>query len=763
MLWPINAPTSDDTPESSRKRSKANTPPSGNLTNDPGLSSTACRRCRGQKLRCTREVEGCKRCIKQNVTCVYPPPPDRKLLNQIKRSKSEAHRDLQTEAHNGALLETQDQDPNVYRPQTSRLSASQPRPEHHLSPESRTVYSSLGTHTQSYNGSPLDGDVDAPSALLPPRTLGLSLLELYWSRFYKSSLLFYKPQLFSDYMEGRLPDYLLRSLFAVASLLLVAPEDAPPNCSIDASELMALAPFRARGRGWFDSALKETMPMTATSPSLHVCQALSSLMMFAFQTGEGHYADMILTLNYRCCTSLRRDKKDDFSLESELSRRVLWETWSCYCVAGDPKSWIRNAWAEVASMPLPAMLIRKGYEGLEVVPNEYMDEDWHGHPCRPNAHPPGHGEGMSLYASYFKLIGIWSQVQLFAAEAGTYTFDSRLERIAQLSALCDEVHESDWAPRYFDPQEPIDQSERLDVLIASEAMYRLCEMVIHSAVVPRFAGRSNPSSAPVEVVQAAAERVVANATALAEMFERYHQQQVDLSITVGIAGYAAFIAGCTLTLYSCTRPRDDPSLPSIRTHVVAVLNLLNILDRYWKVLINPHKKLKEAAEYYGLVECATPASGTGVGNSTSPHAEDARFDKTPAVGAKLRVLAPGYVYRAAPGHIGEHLYGAHMVSSPATRAQSPSTPGKFEAAEASGAGQMQSQSQTQVPAQTQVQAQAQTPQVPATPAMMTPSFDPAFVSFPMDWWNLPSPKASGGNAAFDQLDSLGFVFDSGWT
>lgn len=55
-------------------------------------------------------------------------------------------------------------------------------------------------------------------ALLPPRAIGLSLLEIYFDRVYNASLLFYKPALFSDYLDDKLPSFLLRSIFALASL-----------------------------------------------------------------------------------------------------------------------------------------------------------------------------------------------------------------------------------------------------------------------------------------------------------------------------------------------------------------------------------------------------------------------------------------------------------------------------------------------------------------------------------------------------------------
>lgn len=53
---------------------------------------------------------------------------------------------------------------------------------------------------------------------LPPRALGLSLLEIYFERIYNAPLLFHKESLVTMYLQGQLPDYLLRALFALASM-----------------------------------------------------------------------------------------------------------------------------------------------------------------------------------------------------------------------------------------------------------------------------------------------------------------------------------------------------------------------------------------------------------------------------------------------------------------------------------------------------------------------------------------------------------------
>lgn len=57
---------------------------------------------------------------------------------------------------------------------------------------------------------------------LPPTALGLSLLELYFTRVYNAPLLFYKSVLFQQYLHGEVHVVLLRALFSLATLYVEA-------------------------------------------------------------------------------------------------------------------------------------------------------------------------------------------------------------------------------------------------------------------------------------------------------------------------------------------------------------------------------------------------------------------------------------------------------------------------------------------------------------------------------------------------------------
>lgn len=53
---------------------------------------------------------------------------------------------------------------------------------------------------------------------LPPPALGLSLLEIYFSRLYNAPILFFKQLLFQDFLAGTIPGFLLKALYANATL-----------------------------------------------------------------------------------------------------------------------------------------------------------------------------------------------------------------------------------------------------------------------------------------------------------------------------------------------------------------------------------------------------------------------------------------------------------------------------------------------------------------------------------------------------------------
>jgi hypothetical protein len=74
---------------------------------------------------------------------------------------------------------------------------------------------SLASLTSTGHGHP-DGVVDP--ANLPPKAIGLGLLEIYFARIYNAELLFQKSALFQAYLSDAIAPSLLRAVFALATM-----------------------------------------------------------------------------------------------------------------------------------------------------------------------------------------------------------------------------------------------------------------------------------------------------------------------------------------------------------------------------------------------------------------------------------------------------------------------------------------------------------------------------------------------------------------
>lgn len=158
---------------------------------------------------------------------------------------------------------------------------------------------------------------------LPSTALGLSLLEIFFSRIYNASLLFHKPVLFQQYLTGEIHGALLKALLALATLyvlfyvfeaflrriqLIVDPrflrtanQDDEPKVGAELTELRVLSAFHSYGLGWAKAAEREALISAVDDPSLMVTQALECLQLYWFGVGRPHSANLCLG-KYSCLT-----------------------------------------------------------------------------------------------------------------------------------------------------------------------------------------------------------------------------------------------------------------------------------------------------------------------------------------------------------------------------------------------------------------------------------------------------------------------------
>ena len=151
---------------------------------------------------------------------------------------------------------------------------------------------------------------------LPSRAIGLSLLEVYFTRIYNASLLFYKPLLFQNYLDGKLPDVLLKTIFALSTLyvppltcisesrlklylrFLSPSNEGDQESPIQHSELKLLSPYYPCGLPWAKSAQREAMLLVIEEQSLMVTQALECLQLYWFGVGEAYSGNLCLGKPY---------------------------------------------------------------------------------------------------------------------------------------------------------------------------------------------------------------------------------------------------------------------------------------------------------------------------------------------------------------------------------------------------------------------------------------------------------------------------------
>lgn len=144
-----------------------------------------------------------------------------------------------------------------------------------------------------------------------------------------------------------------------------------------------------------------------------------------------------------------------------------------------------------------------------------------------------------------------------------------------------------------------DCSENGRLMLFFNALFHLCQITLHSLIVPLFSGTSVDESICREIVRKSAERVMNHAQSFESLLAPYLYMKVDVTHLPPLVGYGAFITAMVLlvTEVSC---RNKTSLETIMggyresrklSAVEAILNLLDILQRYWKPLQHPVSKV----------------------------------------------------------------------------------------------------------------------------------------------------------------------------
>ncbi|CEL10566.1 hypothetical protein ASPCAL13683 [Aspergillus calidoustus] len=635
-------------------------------------SSTACLRCRTQKLKCGRERPVCARCQRVDATCSYPSPPNRRgprprsqrarlPARAAERSHPQEHTRpwrapvpqpysdpsslLQQESPSRIEPRGQSAIPNAVNFNDDLEGISHPRSDTVVDDASVVLATGRPVLLDSYpnqlrtmssiaKATPSTHTPDQDQPPLPPTALGLSLLELYFTRIYNAPLLFHKPVLFQQYLEQQLNGALLRALLALATLFL---QPCDPESEKDLigehTELKVLSIYHASGLPWARAAFKEAMLAAVDSPSLMVIQALECLQHYWFGIGQPYQGNLCLALAYRACHLLGYTKKipngivgldHDVSLESELARRCFWACWTSTCIVMEPEPYIKSSWQEVAMVPLPGVILPTPSEGYRIMLGEIMDENWNASVLTPGAKP---GPAAAIL---MKMVGVWAKVQLLCKDnkigsilserfqsgrtlsqmATSFFDDAKRYR----SSNSDSNHESN------DSQARTPQDQ--DLLLVHDALYHQCQISIHSMIVPLFSGIANENNSE-KILDAADQRQSATTVAkhtdlLRRLLEPYLSGQRHVSFLPPLVGYAAFVAGIVLLVMEISCPNRSSGINVITFGTEAsgngnentngngrgcrlstVESILHLLDRhrvYWRALQRPWEILHTALQ-----------------------------------------------------------------------------------------------------------------------------------------------------------------------
>lgn len=154
-------------------------------------------------MRCSKELPSCRRCQNIASVCIYPPPPDRKLLAAQRAVRARLQRDIEGWQEIGGARSSSNPSPPDRGEQQQKVEES---------------------HSQRSlsSGSPVSTPPSVPishQAQLPSDEVAMFLFDCFFNSMQaQTSMLFHRPTFLSEFQEGRLPEHVLLSVCAFGSV-----------------------------------------------------------------------------------------------------------------------------------------------------------------------------------------------------------------------------------------------------------------------------------------------------------------------------------------------------------------------------------------------------------------------------------------------------------------------------------------------------------------------------------------------------------------
>lgn len=188
-----------------------------------------------------------------------------------------------------------------------------------------------------------------------------------------------------------------------------------------------------------------------------------------------------------------------------------------------------------------------------------------------------------------------AKVQQFVLGSKRLTVEIRFERLSDLASLASAIYQE--LPHQGHATSTNTTFTDAHQFHTLSALYYMCQMTLHSTVVPLFSGSSLDSGGKPEEARNSARKVLTYAQRFTALLDSYLEARLDVSHISPLVGYGAFITGGIIIAHEVATRKCCPSgdLPwSTATSergglstVRAILNLLGALSLYWSVLESP--------------------------------------------------------------------------------------------------------------------------------------------------------------------------------
>ncbi|KIY01449.1 uncharacterized protein Z520_03001 [Fonsecaea multimorphosa CBS 102226] len=524
----------------------------------PELARTACCRCREQKLRCSRELPTCARCLRLSAVCEFPAPPDRKVL---------------------AAFRAQPKKRKLERSASDRS----PRRNSHSAVPKPSLASPVSQPANHNTGASAE---ERPDSVLPlSRSQEKFLQDVYFTCMFNSTLVFHRPTFSGAWEDGRLPRHVLLAVYATATIFL--PFDSP-LAQQNAALLQPLGDLTALGRQWAIRAGKEVL-QDIDQPTFESVQTCEMLTLYWFSAGESQRNTMFSGIAYKAACTLGLDLSEPLTatgespasgispswLEAEAVRRCFWAVWFTQCINSDHSVVGTTYNDRVMNLSLP--IAENSFHEAVQQPLKNLSSVLQQHSTfasQTHAAPSIMAELMTLI---FYWVRIRNLVRVTDRISGRDWLAELFELEGRLSAWYSQLPESlKYSKRNLYEQLVVLQQP---VYTFVHALYHQCRLVLHSSLVPKFSGIRLDRAVPSEATALCARIALKSAQRISELGADILALDWDPAQIASFVGYCMYVSASIHIAFLCSR--DATLAVPARANLMASLKLLKSMKMYW--------------------------------------------------------------------------------------------------------------------------------------------------------------------------------------